>query len=165
MARILILGGEDRGVRLARRLVEGGHAVRVASGDADRREQVEAAGAEHLPGTPARLATLTGALEHVTLACWLFAAGPAGPQAMAELHGPRLEQFLARAVDSTLRGFLYEAGGTTLEPSLREQGERIVARSSARNAIPTVTLRADPGELETWLAEAQTAVDGLLAVR
>jgi len=165
MARILILGGEDRGVRLARRLVADGHAVRVANGDEDRREQIEAAGAEHLLGTPARLATLTGALEHVTLACWLFAAGRLEPEAMAELHGPRLEQFLARAVDSTLRGFLYEAGGTVLEPAIREQGERIVAEASVRNAIPALTLRADPDEQEAWLAEAAAAVDRLLGLR
>jgi hypothetical protein len=162
MARILILGGEDRGVRLARRLLAEGHAVRVASGETDRREQIEAAGAEHLLGTPARLATLSGALEHVTLACWLFAAGPLAPQAMAELHGSRLEQFLTSAVDSTLRGFLYEAGRTALEPAIRERGERIVAQASVRNAIPTLTLRADPGQQEAWLAEAVTAVDRLL---
>jgi hypothetical protein len=152
-------------VLLARLLVEHGHAVRVATGEGEgRREQVEAAGAEHLPGTPMRLATLTGALEHVTVACWLFATGPAEPPAMIALHGPRLEQFLARAVDSTLRGFLYEAGGSALDPALREQGERIVAQASARNAIPTVALRADPSEPQIWLGEAEAAIAGLLGL-
>ena len=53
---------------------------------------------------PERLATLRGALEHVTIACWLLADVDDQELARA-LHGPRLESFLGDAIDSTLRGF------------------------------------------------------------
>ena len=73
MARILIVGGGCRGRRLARQLVGEGHAVRITTRTEAGRAAIEATGAECWIGTPERLATLRGALESVTIVCWLLA--------------------------------------------------------------------------------------------
>jgi hypothetical protein len=159
MARILIVGGDERGVRLARALIEQGHVVRLVTEDPERRPGIEALGAECLLGTPERLSTLRGALEHVAVACWLFAMAPA-PLAAA-VHGSRLEQFLFGAVDTTLRGFVYETGGGT-PPAAVRQGQEVVAEIGSRNAMPIALLSADPHDDEAWLVQAVGAVERLL---
>ncbi|HEV7937648.1 MAG TPA: hypothetical protein VGP18_06450 [Solirubrobacteraceae bacterium] len=82
-----------------------------------------------------------GALEHVAIVCWLDGSSP--------------ERFLLRSVDSSMRGFVYQAGGH----------ERSVSETAARNSIPVATLTADPHEIEVWLAEALLAIGSLLEGR
>jgi hypothetical protein len=82
-----------------------------------------------------------GALEHVSIVCWLDASSP--------------ERFLLRSVDSSMRGFVYQAGND----------ERSVSETAARNSIPLATLRADQHQIEVWLAEAQRTVKSLLEGR
>lgn len=79
-----------------------------------------------------------GALEHVAIVCWLDGSSP--------------ERFLLRAVDSSMRGFVYQAYGW----------ERSVLETAARNSIPVAILTADPAGVEEWLAQACAAVDSLL---
>jgi hypothetical protein len=162
VARVLIVEGAQRGLRLARELVDEGHAVRIVASAPERRGEVEAAGAECLVGTPNRLATMQGVLEHVTVACWLLADGGEDPEIVRALHGPRLEQFMSSAIDSTVRGLLYEAGGEAVPPEVLAAGERIVLETAERNSIPAAVLQADPTRLEDWLAEARAAIEGLL---
>jgi uncharacterized protein YbjT (DUF2867 family) len=163
VARILIVGGGCRGRRLAARLVQdGGHAVRITTRSESGRAAIEAVGAECLIGTPDRLASLRGALEGVTVACWLLAA-PAGDPAQAQsLHGSRVESFLSQAIDTTMRGFVYESAGVTVAPRIRAEGERIVRTIARRNAIPVRILRGDSEDDELWQGEARQAVDSLL---
>jgi hypothetical protein len=159
---VLIVEGARRGLCLARELVGEGYAVRVIAAEGSRRADIEASGAECFPGTPARLATLRGALEHVTVACWLLAdADGEDPELARALHGSRLEHFLSSAIDSTLRGFVYEAAGRVPAEALA-QGERIVSETAARNSIPVAILRADAGDEDAWLAQARAAVGSLL---
>ena len=113
-------------------------------------------------GTPDRLATLQGALEHVTIACWLLADADGDPECVSALHGPRLEQFLSGAIDSTLRGFLYESGGDLVPADVLAEGERIVSETAARNSIPVAILTADPVDVEAWMVQAQAAIGHLL---
>jgi hypothetical protein len=162
VARVLIVEGADRGLRLARELIEEGHAVRLVTSVEDRREQVEASGAECMVGAADRLATLQGALEHVAIACWLLADASGAPELVRALHGPRLERFLSGAIDSTLRGFLYEAGGSALPADVLAEGERIVSETTARNSIPGAILTADPIDLQAWSAQARAAIEYLL---
>jgi hypothetical protein len=163
MARVLIVEGADRGLRLATALIGEGHAVRLVTGDAERRGEIERRGAECLLGTPDRLATLRGALEHVTIACWLLADASEDLDLARALHGPRLKQFLCGAIDTTLRGFVYEAGGSLLPPELLAQGKQIVSETAARNSIPAAILTADQRNSDAWLAEARAAIGALLA--
>jgi hypothetical protein len=162
VARILIVGGGCRGLRLARSLHADGHAVRIVTRSAVRRPEIEAMGAECFIGSPNRLVTLRPALEHVTIACWLLATASGEPEAIEALHGSRLAQFLWSLIDTTVRGVLYETGGSALPSELLSQGERIVLDATMRNAIPARMLRADPGAFHEWVAESRSAVDSLL---
>jgi hypothetical protein len=164
VARILIVGGGCRGRRLAVRLVrEGRHAVRITTRTESGRATIEATGAECLIGTPDRLASMRGVLDGVTIACWML--GTARGDRAPALHGSRLESFLSEAIDTTMRGFVYEAPGVTVAQETRIEGERIVRTVAERNAIPAAILRADVGDPEAWQAEAWAVVDGLLRGR
>jgi hypothetical protein len=181
VARVLIVGGGCRGRRLASALLREGHAVRIVTRTETGRAAIEACGAECLIGDPGRLASLRGALDGVTIACWLLASATGDPEALRALHGPRLEAFMAQAIDSTMRGFVYEAPAGAADAadapafasaptSKRElsEGERTVERMAARNAIPVAYVRADPARSEdaetgdAWMAGALSAIGGLL---
>jgi hypothetical protein len=109
VARLLIVGEGSRARRLAAELVRERHAVRVVASTEAGRRGIESVGAECWIGTPDRLATLRGALDGVTIACWLLAAAQDGEEEVLALHDARLRSFLAHAVDTTMRGFVYEA--------------------------------------------------------
>jgi uncharacterized protein YbjT (DUF2867 family) len=164
----LIVAGGCRGRRLAGDLVGEGHAVRVTTRAESGRAAIEAAGAECWIGTPERLATLRAALESVTIVCWLLGTATGSDDEIRALHGSRLEFFLGQAIDTTVRGFVYEtagvAGGAVPADALAE-GERIVRMVAERNEIPVGFLRADPGEPDLWIEDARTAIDALLLGR
>lgn len=187
MARILIVGGGCRGRRFAERMVEQGHAVRATTRREAGRAAIEATGAECWIGTPDRLATLRGALENVTVACWMLACARGSEQEIAPLHSSRLEFFLSQAIDTTARGLIYDAwavpvetggGGTgrtsgaagpgadSRSPSteMLAGGARIFRSLTELNAIPAVVL-GDEGERPggaAWVAAACDAVTTLL---
>ena len=162
VSRLLILAGGCRGRQLAGALAQEGHAVRISTREERGRAAIEALGAECWVGTPDRLATLRGALESVTVACWLLGTATGSEGELRELHGPRLELFLTQAIDSTVRGFLYEARGDERLREALAAGERSVREIAARNAIPTAFLTADPTDAQAWLADARTQIARLL---
>jgi hypothetical protein len=166
VARILIVGGGCRGRRLAAELVGRGHALRVTTRAEHGRAGIEATGAECWIGTPDRLATLRGALDGVTVACWLLAQARGEPAELQALHGSRLEFFLGQAIDTTVRGFVYDASPGNVSAELLAQGTRLVGSLTELNAIPARVL-AVGGELaareQAWLGEANAAIDSLLA--
>jgi hypothetical protein len=158
VARILIVGGGCRGRRFAERMVEHGHAVRATTRGEAGRAAIEATGAECWIGTPDRLATLRGALENVTVACWMLACARGSDEAIAPLHSSRLEFFLSQAIDTTARGLIYDAwavpggadgagvegaGGAEARRPTSEmlaEGARIFRSLTELNAIPAVVL-------------------------
>jgi hypothetical protein len=161
VARLLIVGGGCRALQLAREAVQEGNAVRVVTRTEAGRAAIEAAGAECRIGDPDRLGTLRGALEGVTIACWLLGTATGPEEQVRALHGARLRAFLEQAIDSTMRGFIYEAAGTAPAQALAE-GERIAKEIAGRNAIPVAFVTADPGDPDSWVADARAAVSGLL---
>jgi hypothetical protein len=163
VARMLIVGGGCRGRQLAIALVGEGHAVRITTRSEAGRAAIEASGAECWIGTPDRLATLRGALDSVTLVYWALGSAVGSAEALEELFGPRLELFLTQAIDTTVRGFVYEARGTSTPPGVLAAGERTVRQMTERSAIPAAFLTADPDDLDAWLAQASAAAATLLA--
>ncbi len=162
MARILIVAGGCRGRRLAATLIADGHAVRVSTRGEGGRAAIEASGAECWLGTPDRLSTMRGALEGVTIVCWLLGSCAGDERELHELHASRLPFFLTQTIDTTVRGFVYESRGTTTPSALLADGERAVRELTQRNAIPAAFLTADPRQLPAWLADARTAIGSLL---
>jgi uncharacterized protein YbjT (DUF2867 family) len=146
---------------LAGRLRAEAHAVRGTTRDPARVEAIEAAGAEGYVGDPDRVATLTPALEHVTVACVLLGSASGRPELLAALHGPRLDMLLTRMLDTTVRGFVYEAAGSVEDAVLEAGASRVVATCEG-SRIPYTLLRADPSDHQAWLTAAHGAVGGLL---
>jgi hypothetical protein len=162
VARILIVGGGCRGRRLAEGLIADGHAVRITTRREGGRGAIEAVGAECWVGTPDRLATLRGSLDGVTIACWLLATAKGQPQELAALFTTRLELFLMQAIDTTVRGVVYEQGGGEVPADAAAAGAEIARRLTGGNRIPAVVLSHDPGDLAGWLDGARAAVGTLL---
>jgi len=163
VARILIVGGGCRGRRLASELTGEGHAVRITTRTEAGRAAIEATGAECWVGTPDRLATLRGSLEAVTIACWLLASATGPAEQVHALHQSRLEFFLGQLIDTTVRGFLYEASDGTVPREVLAGGERSARQIGRLNAVPVAVLTAALGDPDAWLAGAHRAVDDLLA--
>lgn len=155
-------------------MIERGHVVRATTRTEMGRAAIEASGGECWIGTPDRLATMRGALENVTIACWLLALATGTDEELAALHGSRLEYFLTQVIDTTVRGFIYEAPATlpasdgrqvsavTVAPDLLLEGERMVRSLGERNVIPVSILRASPWDEDAWMAGACGAVERLL---
>jgi hypothetical protein len=68
---------------------------------------------------------------------------------------------LEEIVDTPVRGFVYEAGGT-VEPALRERGRAIVAGAGQRWRIPFELVDADPADAGAWRAEMLAAIGRLV---
>ncbi len=134
--------------------------MRIVTRMESGRLAIEASGAECLIGTPDRLATLRGSLDGVTIACWLLATATGPQEQIRDLHGSRLELFLSQAIDTTVRGFVYEAPDANAADIA--EGERIVRAITSRNAIPAAFVRADPGDPDAWLDDACAAIGSLL---
>jgi hypothetical protein len=163
VARVLIVAGGCRGRLLAEAMVGEGHAVRITTRSEDSRATIEATGAECWIGTPDRLATLRGALENVTILCWLLATASGCTEELSALHGSRLGYFMTQAIDTTVRGVVYEARGADAVAPMLAGGEAIVRALAERNSIPTAILTADPRENAVWLADARAAIASLLS--
>ena len=162
MARILIVGGGCPGRYLGSELAERGHAVRITTRSERGREAIERTGAQCWIGAPGRLATLRGALDSVTVACWLLGRARGEVGELRELHATRLEAFMRLVVDTTVRGVVYDARSATMAPEILAAGAQIVQVAAALNSIPAAVLRADPADHDAWLGDAHRAITSLL---
>ena len=135
MARALIVGCGCRGRELGRDLLEQGWAVRGTS----RREQglatIEAAGIEPALADPEQPATLLDLVADVAAIYWLLGSASGSEENLAAIHGPRLERFLERLVETPVRRFVYEGFGT-VDAELLERGAAIVRTAEERWRIP-----------------------------
>lgn len=164
MARCLIIGCGCRGRSLARALHSGGYAIRGTTRDPNNRGRIEAAGAEPFVGDPNLVGTLAGAVDHVSVACILLGSAVGSAAQLTALHGSRLEMLLARMLDTTVRGVVYEAAGSVGPATLRT-GATIVGTTCEGSSIPYELLAADPRQHASWLHAAADAVERLLGAR
>lgn len=161
MARCLIIGCGCRGRELARGLIEREHTVRGTTRDGARLKDIEAAGAEPVLADPDRVGTLVPALAHVSVAVILLARAQGSPEALRELHGPRLDALLTRMVDTTIHGLVYEARGTIDGQVLQAGADRVRAFGERARASIAV-LDADPADQQAWLRSALAGVENVL---
>jgi nucleoside-diphosphate-sugar epimerase len=160
VARALIVGCGCRGRELGEGLLEAGWQVRGTTRDPDRVLVIEAAGIEAATADPDRAATILDQVADVTLVFWLLGSALGRNEAVAAIHGPRLERVLSEIVDTPVRGFVYEGAGV-VEPKHREAGAAIVRAASERWRIPVVVTGADPGDLRAWREEMLAAAGAL----
>ncbi len=164
MARALIVGCGCRGRELGAALIERGWVVRGTTRDQAATETIEAAGIEAVVADPDRIGEVLEAIEGVTLIYWLLGSAKGAAEAVAALHGPRLERLLEEIVDTPVRGVVYELTG--------EIDSRVFvgALEALRNAgetwrIPFEVVDADPREPGQWLEGMLAAADELTAAK
>jgi len=125
------------------------------------RAAIEAAGAECWIGNPDRIATLRYALDGVTVACWLLGTARGSADELMALHGSRLDFFCSQAIDTTVRGLVYEAAGC-VDAAILAAGSALVTAKAAYNEIPSRVLDADPSDPALWAAKAKAAIAELI---
>ena len=150
MARALIVGCGCRGRAVGRALVERGWQVRGTTRDPAHLAEIEAAGIEAVVADPDRIGTVLDQIEGVTLIFWLLAVVDGGSEALAALHGPRLERLLEEIVDTPVRGLVYELAE---ELTAADAGAAFAILSKAGESwrIPYEVVAADLDEHELWL--------------
>jgi hypothetical protein len=124
---------------------------------------IERAGIEPAEADPDRVASVLDQIADVTVIFWLLGSADGAPEAIAAIHGARLERVLEEVVDTPVRGVVYEASGT-VEAQRREHGVEVVRAAAERWRIPIETVDADPAEHEAW-REAMLAAAGRLTGR
>jgi nucleoside-diphosphate-sugar epimerase len=135
LARALIIGCGCRGRELGQRLLDAGWAVRGTSRRAEGLAAIEAAGLEPALADPDRVGTVLEQVGDVAVVFHLLGSAAGDPEALAALHGPRLERLLEKLVDTPVRGVVYEAVGA-VDPGLLEAGTDLVRAAAGTWRIP-----------------------------
>jgi uncharacterized protein YbjT (DUF2867 family) len=143
VARALIVGCGCRGRQLGERLLDEGWAVRGTSRRDEGLAAIEAAGIEPVLADPDRPATLLELVGDVTAVYWLLGLAQGTPEQIEAIHGPRLERFLERLVETPVRRFVYEAEGS-VDTAVLERGAAIVRKAAERWRIPVEISVAAP---------------------
>jgi uncharacterized protein YbjT (DUF2867 family) len=162
LARALIVGCGCRGRELGAQLTALGWQVRGTSRSDRGLEETGAAGLEPAQADPDRPGTVLDLCGDVAVVVWLLGSATGEADAIAAIHGPRLERLLEKLVDSPVRGFAYEAVGSVDERDLTE-GRGIVERAGETWRIPVALLTGVRDE-PRWAGRSAEAVAGLLAV-
>jgi hypothetical protein len=157
VARVLLVGCGCRGRDLAIELRSRGHAVRGTTRTESRLPNIWATGADGVVADPDRLATLTPHLDGVSVLCWLM--GSARGDAVADLHGARLQALLETLVDTHVRGMVYEGAGS-VGRELLEQGAALVTRAGETWRMPVEVVEHDGAG---WSQAMAAAVERVLA--
>ncbi|HEY0392521.1 MAG TPA: NAD(P)H-binding protein [Solirubrobacterales bacterium] len=142
MARALIVGCGCRGRSLGGRLIEQGWEVRGTTRREEAVAAMEAAGIEAALADPDRPASLLELVGDVTVVYWLLGSAAGTEQNVEAIHGPRLERFLERLVETPVRRFVYEAGGS-VDASVLARGSSTVEAASRTWRIPIEIVDAD----------------------
>lgn len=137
MARALIVGCGCRGRELGGELLAAGWTVRGTSRREEGLAAIEAAGIEPALADPARPGTVLDLVGDVASLVWLLGSASGSDAELAALHGSSLERVLERLVETPVRRFVYEAGGT-VDGSLLEAGAGIARAAAERWKIPAV---------------------------
>jgi hypothetical protein len=115
---------------------------------------------EAVVADPDRPASILDHVGDVTLVFWLLGSARGRPDAIAAVHGPRLERLMERLVDTPVRGFVYEAAGGVQRREL-ERGAEIVREAADRWRIPVQVVTQDPGDWEAWTEAMLAAAERL----
>lgn len=84
---------------------------------------------------PEQPATLLDLVGDVAVVHWLLGSAAGTAENLEAIHGPRLERFLERLVETPVRRFVYEAGGS-VDPAILARGRSAVEAASATWQIP-----------------------------
>jgi hypothetical protein len=161
VARALIVGCGCRGRMLGERLAAEGWAVRGTSRAEEGLAAIEAAGIEPALADPDQPGTVLDLVGDVAVVVFLLGGAVGDPEAVAAIHGPRLERLLERFVDTPVRGVVYEAAGS-VDAAVLAGGAELVRRAEVTWRIPAAIVEAEPGQREGWLGEMADAVSDVV---
>jgi uncharacterized protein YbjT (DUF2867 family) len=162
LARALIVGCGCRGRELGERLLAAGWAVRGTSRREEGLAPIEAAGIEPALADPDRVGTLLELVGDVAVVFHLLGSAAGDAEAVAAIHGPRLERLLEKLVDTPVRGVVYEAVGG-VDPELLAAGAELVETASRTWHIPVAVVETESGEPAGWSEEMADLALGLLS--
>jgi uncharacterized protein YbjT (DUF2867 family) len=135
VARALIVGCGCRGRQLGERLLAEGWQVRGTSRREEGLAAIEAVGIEPALAAPEAPGTVLDLVGDVASVYWLLGSAEGPAENLEAIHGPRLERFMERLVETPVRRFVYEADGS-VDPVLLERGASIVRAAGERWRIP-----------------------------
>lgn len=135
MARALIVGCGCRGRQLGERLLAEGWQVRGTSRREEGLAAIEAAGIESALADPEAPGTVLDLVGDVATVYWLLGSVEGPAENLEAIHGPRLERFLERLVETPVRRFVYEADGS-VDSAILERGSSTVRAAGERWRIP-----------------------------
>ncbi len=131
----MIVGCGCRGRQLGERLLGEGWEVRGTSRHEQGLALIGAAGIEPALADPEQPGTLLELVGDVTAVYWLLGSAAGDPESIEAIHGSRLERFLERLVETPVRRFVYEAGGS-VDPAILALGTAAVEAASKTWRIP-----------------------------
>ena len=123
---------------------------------------IEAAGIEAVLADPDRPGTLLELAGDVAVVFYLLGSAVGEPEALAAIHGPRLERLLEHLVDTPVRGFAYEASGS-VDPAVLGAGAELVRTASRTWHIPVEILDGSHDDAGEWSQEMAGRALGLLS--
>ena len=135
MARALIVGCGCRGRQLGERLLAEGWQARGTSRSGEGMAAIEAAGIEPALADPEDPGTVLDLVGDVTAVYWLLGSAEGPAENLEAIHGPRLERFLERLVETPVRRFVYEGAGS-VDAEILDRGGAIVRAAGERWRIP-----------------------------
>jgi uncharacterized protein YbjT (DUF2867 family) len=162
VARALIVGCGCRGRELGARLLAEGWAVRGTSRREGGLTAIEAAGIEPALADPDRVGTLLELVGDVTVVFHLLGSAAGDLEAVAAIHGPRLERLLEKIVDTPVRGVVYEAVGS-VDGTVLETGAELVRTASRTWRIPAEVVTLEPNDPAEWSQGMVDMALGLLS--
>lgn len=111
--------------------------MRGTSRREDALSAIEAVGIEPALADPEDPGTMLDLVGDVTAVYWLLGSAEGPAENLEAIHGPRLERFMERLVETPVRRFVYEADGS-VDSAVLERGGSIVRDAGERWRIPVV---------------------------
>ena len=100
---------------------------------------IEAAGIKPVLADPQRPGTLVDLVGDVAVVYWLLGSATGEVKDIEAIHGPLLERFLERLVETPVRRFVYEAAGA-VDPAVLARGASVVRTAAETWRIPVEIL-------------------------
>jgi len=161
VARALIVGCGCHGRELGVALLAGGWAVRGTSRGPEGVEAIRAAGLDGAIADPDRVGTILEQVGDVATVIWLMGSATGTGDERQAVNVLRLESLLEKLVDTPVRGFVFEGGGSAGDDVLAA-GAALVERASRTWMIPTRVVTETRVEAAAWSAAMQAAAGAVL---
>ncbi len=104
---------------------------------------IEAAGIEAALADPEQPGTLLDLVGDIAAVYWLLGSAVGSEENLTAIHGPRLERFLERLVETPVRRFVYEGTGS-VDAAVLERGATAVRIAAETWRIPVEISVAAP---------------------